>query len=98
MLLLGAGQQFDDILVMQRAQLPQDLNFLAEQTLRFGEAFLRDAFDRNGQMILPLTSPENHGKSPVAYQVLIGVLKVPNHFHDDDGEWWLLNSGGSGAL
>lgn len=99
MVLLGAGQQCDDILVMQRAQLPQDLDFLAEQTLRFGEAFLRDAFDRNGEMFLPVPSLENHGKSPVAYQVLTVVLKVPNQFHDDeDGEWWLLNSGGSGTF
>lgn len=71
MVLLGAGQQCDDILVMQRAQLPQDLDFLAEQTLRFGEAFLRDAFDRNGEMFLKVGN-EKKGRN-------IGKVRISIH-------------------
>lgn len=82
MVLLGAGQQRDDIFVMQRTQLPQDLDFLAEQTLRFGEAFLRDAFNGNGKLFLPVASLEDHGERPMTYQVLAVVLKVPDQLHD----------------
>lgn len=59
--LLGAGQQCDDVFVMQRTQLPQNLDFLAEQTLRFGEAFLRDAFNRNGEKFLEKNKEKKRG-------------------------------------
>lgn len=59
----------------------------------------REYLSNKSRTHLPVPSLENHGKSPVAYQVLTVVLKVPNQFHDDeDGEWWLLNSGGSGTF
>lgn len=52
MVLFGAREQGDDIFVVQSAQLPQDLDLLAEQRLRLGEALLGDALNRDRELFL----------------------------------------------
>jgi hypothetical protein len=49
---LFAIEQRHDILVMQFCEFLEDLDLLAQQVLRLGQALLRDALDGDGIMFL----------------------------------------------